>query len=102
MGEGNTALPAPPRTLRRKIRVLTPCGECRFAGLCSIEQQIEENLVLEVIEIARDAKIELLCSEFEHSDSRKRPRSSWSDDRRARFAATIRAKREQRTMSAGV
>lgn len=93
MGEGQAALPSPARSRRHNIRVQTPCGDCRHSGLCAIEQQIEDNLVLEVIEIGLSATLALSCSLFEHSDYRKRPRTTWTEGRRARYNATIATKR---------
>lgn len=95
MAEGQAAL-AQPSHRRHTIRVRVPCPECRFSGLCAIEQQIEENLVLEIVEIALDVQLSLECSTFERVGERKRPAVKWNPERRARYEATIEAKRAAR------
>jgi hypothetical protein len=70
--------------------VTTPCALCAHTGLCAIEEQIEQNLVLEVVQIAVPASLTLSCDQFVAAPS---ARSGWTDDRRARFTATIAARR---------
>ena len=82
--------------VRRTIRVVTPCDTCAHSGLCAIEEQIEENLILEVVSIARPAALALNCSEYEPTDNPKRLRQQWSPAQHAKFKATIAAKRRKR------
>jgi hypothetical protein len=91
--EGQAPLVSLIRTPRQTIRLKVPCGECAHAGLCAIEEQIEENLVLEIIEIGRPVDLALSCSVFEPAGCDMRPRITWTAERRARFQATMQAKR---------
>lgn len=93
MGEGQQALQGP-RSPRHNVRVQLPCQDCLHSGMCIIEQQIEENLVLEIIEIGRPVEIKLDCSEFIHASFRRRQRPGWSPARRAKFAATLAGKKK--------
>lgn len=85
--------PAPtPRIPRQKINVQTPCHSCRHTGLCSIEQQIEENLVLEIIDIGKTVRVAIDCSAYERAPIRRK-RGGWTEQQRARFEATIAARK---------
>lgn len=98
MTTGQSALsgpPAAPRIKRQAIRVIVPCDTCAHSGLCAIEEQIEENLVLEVVAIGRPANLALSCSEYKAGDA-KRLRNQWSPAQHAKFRATIAAKRRSR------
>jgi len=85
-------MPAPKRVTRQSVAVITPCEHCAHTGLCAIEEQIEENLVLTIVEIARPIVLALHCSEFQRVKQR-RSRRPWTPEQRSHFEATIEARK---------
>lgn len=96
---------------RQRVAVQLPCGTCRHRGLCTIEEQIEADLVLNIEGVGRPVRLALSCSEYSKAGTpatlgvrrpmpsarpgAPRPRRSVSEETRARMAEGQRRRWER-------
>jgi hypothetical protein len=55
---------APSQPTRQRVRVELPCGQCTHQGICTIEEQIEQDVTLNIVGIGRPVRLYLGCSIF--------------------------------------
>lgn len=61
-GTGPNVGPVPLSLVRQRVKVELPCGQCVHHGLCTIEEQIEQDVTLTVIGVGRPVRLYLGCS----------------------------------------
>lgn len=62
VGTGPNVGPVPPSLVRQRVKVELPCGQCVHHGVCSIEEQIEQDVTLTVVGVGRPVRLYLGCS----------------------------------------